>query len=233
LVRALLVARTGRLPAVAFAGHGVIRPVVIARAVAAMPPAAPVQREAVRRAVVTVLAILPVGPLIMLRGGLRLAAGDEGRQPLDVAVIIGLLIVLRALLIVLRVRLLLLRLILRLLLLRLVLRLALIKLLLRLARRERLAAHRRLVAFAVIVLVIGGIAAHVALLRLVIGLRLAKLLLGGRDQTEIMFGVLIIIFRRDRVSGALRIAGELKIFLGDVGRGPANFYVLPVGLVHP
>jgi hypothetical protein len=30
----------------------------------------------------------------------------------------------------------------------------------------------------------------------------------------------------------LRVACELKIFLGDVRGGPANFHVLPVGLVH-
>ena len=69
-------------------------------------------------------------------------------------------------------------------------------------------------------------------LLLVIGLALAKLFLRGGDQAEIMFGVLIIVFGRDRIAGTLRVAGELQIFLGDVGRGPPNFHVRSVGLVH-
>src|SRR5580700_3167895 len=65
----------------------------------AMSPAAAMQREAIRRTVVAVLARLivlpiraarPIGPLgrlPLLRRRLRLAAGDEGRQPFDVFVI--------------------------------------------------------------------------------------------------------------------------------------------------
>jgi hypothetical protein len=30
----------------------------------------------------------------------------------------------------------------------------------------------------------------------------------------------------------LRVASELKVLLSDVGRGPANFYVRSIGLVH-
>jgi hypothetical protein len=207
--------------------------VVTARAVAAaaMPAPAPVQRETVgRAAVIAVLAVLTIAALaplaaalIVLGRRLRLAAGDEGGQALDVAVIGGngllpLLIVLR------------LRRLLRLILLRLVLLLARVKRL-RL-RREGLAAHRRLIALAIVVIVVRGIAAGVAALLLVIGLRLAKLFLRSGDQAEIMLGVLIIIFGGDRVAGALRIARELKIFFRDMRRGPANFYVLSVGLVH-
>ncbi len=204
---------------------------VVAWAVAAVPAATPVQREAVGRTVVTVLSILAaIAALVVLRGRLRLATGNERRQALDIGVVIGLLIMLRTRLIVL-LRLRLGLLLLRLILLRLVLLLAGRIERLRL-RRERFAAHGRLIALAVIVIVIRGIAARVALLRLIIGLRLAKLFLSGGDQAEIMFGVLIVIFRSDRVAGALRVARELKIFLGDVGRGSANFYVLPVGLVH-
>jgi hypothetical protein len=195
-----------------------------------MSPAPPVQRKAVGRAAVisipilAILTVLAVAALAVLRGRLRLAAGDERRQTLDVAIVVRLN-VLRTLLIVLLRRLLLLRLKL----LRLVLLLARIKRL-RL-RRERLAAHSRLIAFAVIVVVIRHIAARVALL-LVIGLRLAQLFLRGGDQAKIMFGVLIVILRCDRIAGALRVARKLKIFLGDVRCGPANFHVLPVGLVH-
>ncbi len=146
-----------------------------------------------------------------------------------------------------RLKLLRLRLVLRLMLLRLVLlRLLVLWLLvlrlmvLRLAliewlrlRSVRLAAHLRLfVAF--VVAVVGGIAAHVAtlLLRLVKGLGLAKLFLRDGDQAKIMFGVLIIILGGNRISGALRVAGKLEIFFGNVGCRSPDFYVLPVGLVH-
>jgi hypothetical protein len=203
---------------------------VVAWAVAAMSPAPPVQRKAVGRAavisipVLAILTVLAVAALAVLRGRLRLAAGNERRQTLDVAIVVRLN-VLRTLLIVLLRRLLLLRLKL----LRLVLLLARIKRL-RL-RREGLTAHARLIALAVIVVVIRRIAARVALL-LVIGLRLAQLFLRGGDQAKIMFGMLIIIFGGDGIAGTLRVACELKIFLGDVRGGPANFHVLPVGLVH-
>jgi len=142
------------------------------------------------------------------------------------------LIVLR--LIVLRLivlRLVLLRLMLLIVLRLMVLLLARIEVLL-LARRERF-AYLRLIAI-VVVAIVGEIGVHPAagLLLLVIGIALAKLFLRGGDQAEIMFGVLIIIFGGNRISGALRVAGELEIFIGDVRRRSANFYVLPVGLVH-
>src|SRR5580658_6686503 len=79
----------GRHRRVALIGHGMIaRP--------AMTPAPAMQWEAVRRTVVAVLAGLivlpirptwPLRPLPLLRRRLRLAAGDEGRQPFDVFVI--------------------------------------------------------------------------------------------------------------------------------------------------
>lgn len=193
-----------------------------------MPPAPAVQRKAVGRAAVIsipVLAILTVAALAVLRGRLRLAAGDERRQTLDVAIVVRLN-VLRTLLIVW------LRLLLRLKLLRLVLLVLLLARIKRLRlRREGLAAHSRLIALAVIVVVIRRIATRVALL-LIIGLRLAQLFLRGGNQAKIMFRMLIIIFGGDGIAGTLRVARELKIFLGDVRGGPANFHVLPVGLVH-
>lgn len=195
-----------------------------------MPPAPAVQRKAVGRAAVIsipVLAILTVAALAVLRGRLRLAAGDERRQTLDVAIVVRLN-VLRTLLIVLLRR----RRLLRLKLLRLVLLVLLLARIKRLRlRREGLAAHSRLIALAVIVVVIRRIATRVALL-LIIGLRLAQLFLRGGNQAKIMFRMLIIIFGGDGIAGTLRVARELKIFLGDVRGGPANFHVLPVGLVH-
>src|SRR5580700_3806891 len=80
----------GRHRCVALIGHGMIaRP--------AMTPAPAMQREAIRRTVIAILAALlpiravrpirPLGPLPLLRRRLRLAAGDEGRQPFDVFVV--------------------------------------------------------------------------------------------------------------------------------------------------
>ena len=81
----------------------------------AMTAAPTMQREAVRRPVVAILGGLivlpirtvrrigPLGPLPLLRRRLRLAAGDERRQPLNV-LIVGLLEVLRTRLVILRLR---------------------------------------------------------------------------------------------------------------------------------
>src|SRR6202035_5873832 len=106
----------------------------------------------------TVRRIGPLGPLPLLRRRLRLAAGDEGRQPFDVFVMSRLEVLLPGLVVLLRLlrllRLLLLRLlillrllvVLRLLMVRLVLRLLLLlaRIVGLLLRRERLAAHGRL-----------------------------------------------------------------------------------------
>ena len=141
---------------------------------------------------------------------LRLTAGNERWQPFDVSVAfrhLRLRARLKVLRLVLRLRLL--RRLMRLVVLRLLmLRLLMLRLMvLRLALVERLhlrrigLAHLRLI-IAVIVAVVGHIAAHstARLLLLKIGLVLAKLFLRGGDQTKIMFGVLIIIFRGNRIS---------------------------------
>jgi hypothetical protein len=60
---------------------------------------------------------------------------------------------------------------------------------------------------------------------------LAELLLRGGDQTEIMFGVLKIIFGRDRVAGCLRVARKLHVFLGDVGGVATDLHFRSVGFV--
>ena len=136
-----------------------------------------------------------IAALPVLRGlMLRLAASDERRQPIDVAFVVG-----RMLLSPLKV-------------LRLVILLLVVVLLariirLRLARCERLAAEVRLFVVAVVETVVGG-APHLArLLLLVIGLALAELFLCGSDQTEIVLSMLIIIFRGDRIPGTLCVAG--------------------------
>ncbi len=144
---------------------------------------------------------------------LRLAAGDERWQSLNALIIPRR--VLRSGLKMLR----LLRLILRLMLLRLML-LRLVLVLVRLVmlllarvirlrlRRIGFAAHCRLLV-AIVVTVVGRVAAHAAagLLLLKVGLALTKLFLRGGDQAKIMLGVLIIIFGGDRIPGALRVTG--------------------------
>jgi len=197
-----------------------------------MPPSPAMQWEAVRRAVVTVLAAGPAGPalairtemgavaaLTLLRLRVRLAAaGDERWQPLDILIII-ILEVLLAQLPVLRL---------------LVVLLARIEglRLSRFARCKRFAAHGWLFAV-VVVSVVAKIAARIAaLLLLIIGLTLPKLLLRSRNQAKVMFGVLIVILGCDRIAGTLRIAGKLKIFFGDVRCRSPNFYVRSIGLVH-
>jgi hypothetical protein len=62
---------------------------------------------------------------------------------------------------------------------------------------------------------------------------LAELFLGGRDQPEIMLGVLIVIFRRHGVAGTSRIARQLDVFFRDVGGGAANLDIGSVGLENP
>ena len=190
---------------------------LIARpAVAATPP---VQRKAVGlsvKAVRAIWAIRTVAALPLLRRLLRLSAGDEGRQPFDV--LLALLQEVR------RAGLRVLRLHLRVLLLARIERLLL-------SRRKRFAADRRLLVVAVVVAVVGKIAARLALL-LVIGLALAELFLGGSDQAKVVLRVLVVVFRGDRVAGTLRVARKLKIFFGDVGRRSPDLHVRSVGLVH-
>jgi len=205
----------GRHRRVALIGHGMIaRP--------AMAPAPAMQREAIRRTVIAILAALivlpiravrpirPLGPLPLLRRRLRLAAGDEGRQPFDVFVVGRLEVLLPRLVMRLLLRLrILLRLLVRLLVvlwLRLLRLLVLLRLLLALIiglllRRERLAAHGRLVIIAVVKRVVGVIAALLRLLLLIERrLGLPKVFLRGGDQAEIMFGVLVVVFCRDRIA---------------------------------
>ena len=198
---------------------------VIARSAAAMPPAPPMQRKAILRSVITVRAVLPVRPVVAVlrRLMLRLSAGDERWQAVDVALAFRTRM--------LRPRLKLLLMLLRLMVLLIVMLLARI-VWLRFARGERLAANMGLLTIAVVVAVIGR--AHFSgRLLLVIGLTLPELLLRRSDDAEIMLGMLIIIFRCNRVAGALRVTSELQVLFGDVGGGSANFYVRPVRFVRP
>ena len=208
---------TGRHRRIALIGHGMVaRP--------AVPPAPAVQREAIRRTVVAILAALivlpvrtvrPIRPLPLLRRRLRLTASDEGRQPFDVFVIGRLEVLVPGLEMLLRL-LMRLRVLLRLLVvlrLLIVRRLVLLRLLLLarivglLLRRERLAADRRLVIVAVVKRVVGVIAALLRLLLIEGRLGLPQVFLCGGDQAEIMLGVLVVVFGRDRIAGTLRVTG--------------------------
>ena len=64
------------------------------------------------------------------------------------------------------------------------------------------------------------------LLRLI----LALLFLRGCNQAEIMFGVLIVVFGADRIAGSLRVACKLDIFFGDMRRRATDFDVGAVRL---
>jgi len=200
---------------------------VVARSAAAMPPAPPVQRKAILRSVIAVRAVLPLRPVVAVLRllMLRLSTGDERWQAVDVALVFRLVFRTRML----RPRLKLLLMLLRRLLLIVMLLARIVRL--RLARGERLTADMGLLTIAIVVTVIGR--AHLAgRLLLVIGLTLPELLLRRSDEAEIVLGVLIIIFRCNRVPGALRVTGKLKVLFGDMGRRTANFYVRPIGLVH-
>jgi hypothetical protein len=214
--------RAGRR-SIVVAADGMIHGVVARSTATAMPSAPSVQRKAILLSVIAVRAVLPLRPVVAVRSLLllRLSTGDERWQAVDVA------LVLRTLL---RPRLKILLILLWLIVLLIVMLLARI-VWLWLARGERLAADVRLLTIAVVVAVIGS--AHLAgLLLLVIGLILPELLLRRSDKAEIVLGVLIIIFCCNRIPGALRVTGELKVLFGDMRRRTANFYIRPIGLVH-
>src|SRR5262245_23354904 len=110
---------------------------------------------------------------------------------------------------------------------------------LRIARPiRRLLAKLRgglLVAFlkGVIMAHLGSAALRPVALLLVVRVVLAKLFLRGRDQAEVMLGVLEVVLGRDGVSRRLRIARQLLVFLRDVRRRSADLHIRTVGFVDP
>src|SRR5207253_10986007 len=62
---------------------------------------------------------------------------------------------------------------------------------------------------------------------------LAELLLRRRDQTEIVLGMLVIVFGGYRVARAACIACQLDVFLGDMRGGAANLDIGTVGFENP
>jgi hypothetical protein len=60
-------------------------------------------------------------------------------------------------------------------------------------------------------------------LLIVVGILLTELLLRRGDQTEIMFGMLVVVLGGYRITGSLRVARELDIFFRDVRSSAADF----------
>ena len=186
-----------------------------------MAPPPTMQREAIRLAAAILVAVLALRLCLLWR-----APGDEGRQ----AAIVALVGLRRA---------------------RLLLVIALLAGLIIVALNEGLRILRQVGLLARAVRLLKRPAVLLALLELLIGARLellivatlgawleirvllAELLLRSRDQTEIMFGVLKIILRRDRIAGRLRIACKLKIFVRHVIGGSANLDVRTVRFINP
>ena len=88
----------------------------------------------------------------------------------------------------------------------------------RLIAEVRLALHRLAGSLVGIVeSFVAVVGLSLAAFRTVIGILLTELLLGRRDQAEIMLGVLVIILGGHRVARGHRIASQLHVLLGDVG----------------
>jgi hypothetical protein len=107
-------------------------------------------------------------------------------------------------------------------------------LLLRFARRvaRLVLSHERLgvivvavEAFVAALLLSAARALLLGLLLIVVGVLLPELLLRGGDQTEIMFGVLVVILGCHRVAGPLRVSRKLNIFFCNMGSGAADLHV--------
>src|SRR5262245_29716097 len=100
-----------------------------------------------------------------------------------------------------------------------------------------LASERLRVLIVAVETIIGPVllSARRALLWLLIVVRilLTELLLRSGDQTEIMFGMLVVVLGGYRVARSLRVACELDVFFRDVRGGAADFDVRAVRFVNP
>src|SRR6185436_12817306 len=82
------------------------------------------------------------------------------------------------------------------------------------------------VVFAVVAIAADGLVAA----RLLV---LAELLLGGRDQPEIMLGVLVVVLGCNGIARGARVARELEILFSDMRSRAADLDIGSVGLVDP
>eukprot|EP01035_Chromulina_nebulosa_P032394 gene32392-biopygen20904 len=91
---------------------------------------------------------------------------------------------------------------------------------LRVAGHERLRLHRHEARFSTKIRECLAVILTIFRSHLVLGARLrlilAKLFLGSRDQAKIMFGVLIVVFGRDRIARGACVARELDVFFSDM-----------------
>src|SRR5262249_36678766 len=175
---------------------------------AAMAAASAVQRETVGLIVVAVLALVGTWMRLVL-----LPAGDERRQPIDVA--IGRRVALR---------------------LGWLGRVALLVLregvwvgrgigfgLAGAVRRIGWSAHRRLPIIIPVVETTFAHSGRFVLRTREVGIVLPELLLRRGDHAVIVLGVLVVILRRDRITRGLRVARELNVFFGNVRWISSNF----------
>ncbi|MDX7952085.1 hypothetical protein P7D22_12970 [Lichenihabitans sp. Uapishka_5] len=95
-----------------------------------------------------------------------------------------------------------------------------------LARQGKAIGHHEVVVIALVGIQFTGLA-------LVAGLGLLLGLLGGRDDAEIMLGVLQVAFGGNGIAGRLGVTGELQIFFTDVLGGASDFDVGTIRLVGP
>ena len=195
--------------------------VIVARATVASP--SPMQREPVTLVVVAVL-IEPLMVGLRLLARRLLAAGNERRQPVDVAAAVMCARLARALHDDLMLRLMLL--------LRERLRIA-GQVGLRLACSEwHLANDLLLIAFVLFSHLLARATRRVVFGAGEMWIVLAKLLLRRRDQTVVVLRVLIVVFRGNRIPRGLGIARELNVFFSNMGRVASNFDVGPVRFVN-
>src|SRR5882724_4158100 len=115
--------------------------------------------------------------------------------------------------------------------------LALVVALIVVARHERLLLHRHEAGLLAEMRKIFALVVTVLRDHFILGARLRlvkkKLFLGGGDQAEIMFGMLVVILGGHRIAGRARVARQLHIFFRDMGCGTADLDVGSVGLEHP
>src|SRR5690606_29818670 len=86
------------------------------------------------------------------------------------------------------------------------------------------------------ILILVAVVIHVVVRHVPIALHALHVLdrhLGLRrgDDPVVVLGVLQVVLGHDAIPGALRVAGELGVLLGDLLRGAADLHIRPVALV--
>src|SRR5690606_32869656 len=76
-----------------------------------------------------------------------------------------------------------------------------------------------------------AIVVHVVVIAIVALLLLRHLRLRSHDDAVVVLGVLEVVLRHHTVTGALRVARQCRVFLGDLLRGSPDVHVGPVALI--